>query len=69
MVKTLACSRFIKWTPPAAVKAKKAIGKREKNNFSKIDLLLTKINITYRSPTNKISENQQCHAFSDPGII
>ena len=27
MVKTLACSRFIKWTPPAAVKAKKAIGK------------------------------------------
>ena len=35
MVKTLACSRFIKWTPPAAVKAKKAIGKREKNNLSK----------------------------------
>ena len=28
MVNTLACSKFIKWTPPAAVKAKKAIGKK-----------------------------------------
>ena len=34
MVKTLACSKFIKWTPPAAVKAKKAIEKN-KNIFNK----------------------------------
>ena len=33
MVKTLACSKFIKWTPPAAVKAKKAIEKN-KNIFN-----------------------------------
>ena len=28
-VNTLACSRLIKWTPPAAVKAKKAIGAQQ----------------------------------------
>ena len=39
MVKTLACSKFIKWTPPAAVKAKKAI---EKNKNNLISLVLVK---------------------------
>ena len=52
MVKTLACSRFIKWTPPAAVKAKKAIGKREKNNLSKNWFTFNK-NKYYLSEPNK----------------
>ena len=58
MVKTLACSRLIKCTPPAAVKAKKAIGAQQIKSVktSKAILLAIRLSLEFQAWEPRIAQ-------------